>query len=202
MKRRTALIASLLISAAAVSGCARPGSGGNWVTILDDKTFANWDQIGNGNWRVENGEVVGDKGKAGFLVSRRTYKDFMIRATFWVSDDANSGIFIRGEDQKSMTGKNAYEVNIFDKRPDPTYGTGAIVDTAKAGTVLKTGGKWNEYEITARGDTLTVTLNGVRTVDAVRDGKHTSGYIGIQSDGGVVKFKKVEIRDLSYQMFK
>ncbi len=34
----------------------------------------------------------------------------------------------------------------------------------------KAGGKWNTYEITAKGSHLTVDLNGVRTADAV-DGK-------------------------------
>jgi hypothetical protein len=31
---------------------------------------------------------------------------------------------------------SAYEVNIFDTRRDPSFGTGAIVDVAKAATVL------------------------------------------------------------------
>jgi hypothetical protein len=53
-------------------------------------------------------------------------------------------------------------VNIFDKRPDPTYGTGAIVDVAKVDPMPKAGGKWNTYEITAKGSQLTVVLNGRR----------------------------------------
>ena len=197
MQRRTALITALLVSAAALTGCNSMGnSGGGWTSLIKGNSTAGWSQIGAGNWRAEDGMLVGDKGKAGFLVSDRTYKDFTIRAEFWVSDDANSGIFIRGEDQKSMTGKNAYEVNIFDRRPDPTYGTGAIVNTAKAEVVLKAGGKWNTYEITAKGDTFLVTLNGVVTVNNVRNGDHSAGYIGLQSDGGTVKFRKIEIKEL------
>src|SRR5262249_61194248 len=119
-----------------------------------------------------------------------------IRAEFWVSDDANSGVFIRCTDPAKVDSKTAYEVNIFDQRPDPSYGTGAIVDTAKAATVLKTGGKWNTYEIVAKGPKFTVTLNGERTVDGAEDSKHSNGQIALQYGAGVVKFRKVQIRPL------
>ncbi|HEX4326576.1 MAG TPA: DUF1080 domain-containing protein [Burkholderiales bacterium] len=195
MQRRTALLAGLLVSAAALTGCNSMGNSG-WTSLMKGNSLDGWSQIGAGNWHATDGMFVGEKGKAGFLVSDHKYKDFMIRAEFWVSDDANSGIFIRGQDQKSMTGKNAYEVNIFDRRPDPTYGTGAIVNTAKAEVVLKAGGKWNTYEITAKGDTFLITLNGVVTVNNVHNGDHSMGYIGLQSDGGTVKFRKFEIKEL------
>jgi len=55
-------------------------------------------------------------------------------------------------------------VNIYDKRPEPSYGTGAIVDVAKVSPMPKAGGQWNVYEITAKGPQLIVTLNGNRTV--------------------------------------
>ena len=80
-----------------------------------------------------------------------SYTDFQITADFWVTDDANSGVFIRCEDPKTINAMNAYEVNIFDKRPDQTYRTGAIVDVAKPLSVVNTGGKWNTIDITARG---------------------------------------------------
>jgi hypothetical protein len=36
-----------------------------------------------------------------------------------------------GARSKTISATNAYEVNIFDKRPDPSYRTGAIVNVAK-----------------------------------------------------------------------
>jgi hypothetical protein len=92
-------------------------------------------------------------------------------------------------------------VNIFDRRPDPTYGTGAIVNVAKVDPMPKAGGKWNTYEITAKGAQLTAVLNGVKTAEGTDD-KHKEGHIGLQygpgvpKEGGVVKFRKVEIRPL------
>ena len=81
--------------------------------------------------------------------------------------------------------KLCYEVNIFDKRPDPTYGTGAIVDIAKVEPMPKAGGKWNTYEITAKGPHLVVVLNGQKTVD-VQDSKLASGPFALQYGSGVL----------------
>jgi hypothetical protein len=60
----------------------------------------------------------------------------------------------------------------------------------------KAGGKWNVYAITAKGATFTVTLNGEKTVDAAHDARHASGNIALQYGAGIVKFRKVQIREL------
>jgi hypothetical protein len=158
----------------------------------------NWNRIGSSNWAVVDGVVQADKraGKeAGFLVSKNSYKDFQIRAEFWVSDDANSGIFMRCQNPKQITDKSCYEANIFDKRPDPSYGTGAIVHIATVSPMPKAGGRWNTYEITAKGTRLILTLNGARTVD-IQDNKFANGPIALQYGAGVVKFRKVRIKPL------
>ncbi len=167
----------------------------NWVTLLDGRSMDGWSPIGDANWTVTDGVVWANKGN-GYLVSKNTYTNFEIRAEFWADADCNSGIFIRCSDPTKIDAKNAYEVNIFDKRPDPTYGTGAIVDVAKPAKMLKAADKWNNYDIVARGDRFTVTLNGVRTIDGARDARHASGWIGLQSAGGTIKFRKVEIRTI------
>ena len=104
-------------------------------------------------------------------------------------------MFIRCSDPKEVTAVNAYEVNIFDKRPDPSYGTGAIVDVGKVDPMPKAAGKWNTYEITAQGPHFVVVLNGQKTADA-QDSKHASGPIALQYGSGVVKFRKVQIKPL------
>ena len=86
-------------------------------------------------------------------------------------------------------------VNVYDKRPDQTYATGAIVDVAKPVTPMKAGGKWNTLDITAQGSHLVVVLNGTKTVD-VQDTKHGRGPIGLQYGAGVVKFRSVQIKAL------
>jgi hypothetical protein len=182
-------------------------AGAGWVTLFDGKNLDNFDKVGDANWRIEDGAVVADKGN-GFLVTKNAYTDYQIRAEFWVDSDANSGIFIRCTDPGKIGAANAYEVNIWDTRPDPSYGTGAIVNLAKVDPMPKAGGKWNVYEITAKGSAFTVTLNGQKTADGVQDAKFGTGRIalqhglgvkdanGVENDKGVVKFRKVEIKPL------
>ncbi|HZT89611.1 MAG TPA: DUF1080 domain-containing protein [Stellaceae bacterium] len=176
-------------------------TGVGWTVLFDGKNLDNWNQIGDANWKLEDGSVVANRGN-GFLVSKNSYGDFQLRAEFWVDEDANSGIFIRCEDPQKVAGATAYEVNIFDKRPDPSYGTGAIVNHAKVDPMPKAAGKWNTYEITARGSHFVVMLNGVKTAEA-DDPAHKTGHIALQhglgvdkNDKGVVKFRRVEIKTL------
>ena len=101
-----------------------------WTTLFDGKSLAAFNTIGDANWRLMDGLVQADKGN-GYLVTKSSYGDFQLKVEFWVDDDANSGVFLRCENPQQITAMNAYEVNIYDKRPDQTYATGAIVDVAK-----------------------------------------------------------------------
>src|SRR5580704_2580182 len=169
MKRWSAIaVAFLLVGFAAFSISHRASAADGWVTLFDGKNLDNFNQIGNANWHLEDGSVVADKGN-GFLVTKNTYTDYQIRAEFWIDGDANSGIFIRCTDPEKVGSGTAYEVNIWDARPDPSYGTGAIVNVGKVDPMPHAAGKWNVYEVTAKGSTFTVTLNGQKTVDGAQD---------------------------------
>ena len=166
-----------------------------FINLIDGQSLNGWSIIGNGSWVVGNGIVEGNKAM-GFLVSDQSYKNFVIRAEFWANEDANSGIFLRCQDRTKVTSDNAYEVNIFDKRPDQNYATGAIVDVAKVNPVPKAAGKWNTFEITASDSHFKVVMNGVVTVADGQDSKFTEGPIALQSAGGIVKFRKLQIKPL------
>ena len=189
MKVASAIALGLLLTSLA-AGQAAAG----WTTIFNGTSLNGWNAIGNANWKLGGGMVQADMG-SGFLVSAASYGDFELKAELWVDDDANSGVFIRCSDAKEVTAANAYEVNIFDKRPDQAYRTGAIVDVAKPTSQINAAGKWNTLEITAQGQHLTVTLNGAKTAD-VQDKAHAQGFIALQYGAGVVKFRNVQIRRL------
>ena len=195
MKR---LVLITFASAAALVGCATGGSAG-WTTLVDgSKGMDNFNVVGEADWAAVDGAIQATKGgkTPSYLVTKTSYKDFVIRVEFWASDNANSGVFLRCQNPSEIGDESCYEANIFDQRPDPTYGTGAIVKVAKAPDPMpKAGGKWNTYEITAQGTHLVLMLNGVKTVD-VQDSKLASGPIGLQWGAGTIKFRKVEIRSL------
>jgi hypothetical protein len=192
--KSTALCLAVYALSVSISGSMVSAQGSGWTTLLDGSSLKGWNVVGDANWEVVDKVVQANKG-TGFLVTPAQYGDFQITADFWVTDDANSGVFIRCEDPKTINAMNAYEVNIYDKRPDQTYRTGAIVDVAKPASVIMTGGKWNTIDITAKGTQMTVLINGMKMVD-VKDSKHAKGAIALQYGAGTVKFRNVRVRTL------
>lgn len=195
--RRNFLGIGLAVAGAGLVGCAGSGSGPGWVTVVDGTRIPEgWKQLGEGNWSIVEGTLQGTNGKAGYLVSPESYTDFEIRVEFWNDPPGNSGIFVRCQDPNKVGSATSYEVNIWDTRPEPRYGTGAIVDFAAVATPYpKSANRWNVMEIVARGDRIVVTLNGQQTVDMVNN-KWSKGPFALQSAGGTIRFRKVEIRRL------
>ncbi len=201
MKRFLMGVVSLFL----IGGCTMMSTGGGGTALIDGpKGLDNWIRVGDANWRVEDGAIVADKGKGGFLLSKNSYKDFHISAEFWADHTTNSGIFMRisGPDPTKITAKNSYEVNIYDQRPEPKYGTGAIVDFAAVSPMPKAGGKWNTFEITAKGPELIVLFNGVQTVN-IKHSEFSQGPFALQfgngpkdAPGGVIKWRKVQVKEL------
>jgi len=191
----------LLVSAFTLTHFAPQASGQTgpgWVTLLDGENMGDWNRVDEANWRLEDGAAVADEKAsqgAAYLVTKTSYKDFQLYVEFWASHDANSGIFIRCSNPETISANTCYEINIYDERKDPTYGTGAIVNFVEVNPMPKAGGKWNTFEITAKGREFVVMLNGQKTVD-YRNGLFTEGPIALQYGAGVMKFRKVAIKPL------
>jgi len=203
MKRWSVIVAAAFIVAAGLllraGNQAAAQSDPGWISLFDGETLYNWNPIGTANWRLEGGAIVADNGN-GFLVSKDEYKDFDLRVEFWIEAKTNSGVFIHCTDPTQVGGKTAYEVNIWDTRPEQKYGTGAIVGVAAVDPMPHAAGRWNVYEISVRGNKFFVTLNGQKTVDGAVSDKFAKGHIalqhgkGVTDESGIVKFRKVEIR--------
>lgn len=189
IQRRSVLLG---LTAAAAAWPASAGNG--FRPLFNRRDLDGWTVIGNANWSVRQGVLSADQGEMSFLLSRDSFRDFDLRVEVWISPEANSGVFIRCANRASITPATAYEVNVFDARPDPTYGTGAIVDVAAVSPMPRAANRWSLMDISARGDGLSVVFNGRKTVDAVRDAAHAEGPIALQYGSGLVRFRKVEIR--------
>jgi hypothetical protein len=189
-----------VMAGALLAGCGSMGMGGGAWTPLVNGTqgLENFNRVGTANWSAADGAIQATAGGPGaaYLVTKVPYRDFQIRAEFWASDDANSGIFARCQNPAVITDESCYEVNIFDQRPDPTYATGSIVKFAAVRQPPpKAGGKWNTFDVTMKGDHLVVIFNGEKTIDH-RDSKFTQGPIALQWGRGTIRWRKVEIRPL------
>lgn len=193
--RYAALVTVAMIGLSSMAPGSPAAAQDGWTTLFDGTTLTGWNRLGDANWQIVDGAVQATRGAASFLVTPNAYGDFQLTLEVWASPDANSGVFIRCQDPKNIAATNAYEVNIFDTRPDPTYRTGSIVDVAKPMVNIDAGGRWNTFDITARGTKLTVIMNGQKTVE-VDHKAFARGPIALQYGAGTVRFRNVRIRTL------
>jgi hypothetical protein len=201
MKNRIASAFLALVLGVAVAACAhRAGDG--WITLIDgDKGMENWTQSGTkANWRAEGGAIQADKGTgkgASVLVSQKSFKDFELYVEFWAADETNSGVYLRAPNPSTVnTASGAYEVQIWDQNPNKLYTTGSLVNVASVQPIHKAGGKWNTFEVFARGAEITVKMNGVVTVSTQNGPNTGAGRFGIQFNGGPIKVRKLQVREL------
>ena len=59
----------------------------------------------------------------------------------------------------------------------------------------KAAGKWNTYEVTAKGRNITVTLNGKETAK-LNNGMFEEGPFTLQYGSGVLKVRKLAVKRL------
>jgi cytochrome c len=98
--------------------------------------------------------------------------------------------------------RHGHEIQILDN-PDAgeTRGTGSIyayADAPKASEAVNPPGEWNTYEITVKGDTYTVILNGKEILewDSPTERHGREGYVGLQNhdDNSPVRFRNIRVK--------
>jgi hypothetical protein len=126
--------------------------------------------------------------------------------------DSDSGIFLRGKaSSKGQVNIWCWPIGsgeVYGYRMDknmPPEVRAAVTPRTQADKPV---GQWNEFEITLRGDRLTVVLNGKTVIENARlPGLPTRGAIGLQHHGGykdskytgppaLVQFRNIRIKPL------
>ena len=200
MKRLPGIATVSLAIMLATAGCTSYAPSHGWEALIDGSNgMENWNTTGGANWHAADGSIQADKSTtkgASILVSKKSYKNFELYAEFWAGDDTNSGIYLRAMNPANIsTATGAYEVQIWDKNPNPAYSTGSLVNTAMVSPIYKAAGRWNTFEIYANGPQITVKFNGVVTVNT-QDSRFPEGRIGVQFNGGPIKFRKLLVKEL------
>jgi len=178
-----------------------------------------WQMAGLGGFMELGANIIETVDGIGLLwYTREQFGDFILRVDWRATyRDDNSGIFLRfpalGNSDPANDWKVAvdqgYEIQIDDtgKNPDvnpptfndPLHVTGSIYKLAPATKVAsKPLGQWNAYEITAKGNDITVVLNG-QLVSSLKNGNRPKkGYIGLQNHhgGSRVQFRNIRIQSL------
>jgi hypothetical protein len=164
--------------------------------LFNGKNLDEWIVDTPGLWRVENGVIIGKSPGLkynDFLRTKRQYRNFVLKATFRMIDESgkgNSGIQFRS---KPMEG--SHEVIGYQADMGQHY-WGCLYDESRRKIVLVEASKdalatlkkdgWNEYTISARGNRITLELNGVKSVEWVEKDPSVeqSGFIALQLHSG------------------
>ena len=99
-----------------------------------------------------------------------------------------------------------YEIQIDDtgfnpdtqSKNDALHQTGAVYTFAASSKIAsRPAGQWNTFEIQAKGDRITVNLNGQPVTDFKVDGSRpAAGHIGLQNHTGKVQFRNILVQSL------
>ena len=200
--RFASFVAALLLTS---SGSALAEDDG-FQSLFDGKTTKGWHKPFDwGKVWVEDGMILLQGDKKFFLVTDKTYGDFVLEAEVNVPVGGNSGIQFRSHYQRNKLWGYQAEVDTSDRK-----WSGGLYDEARrawlnplkdkpeAQAAFKNG-QWNKYRIEAVGDRLRIWVNGVLTTD-FRDKADASGYIALQHHGEagkVYRFRNVRIKEVT-----
>ena len=180
--------------------------------LFDGKSLNGWSVQNHGQFSAKGGVITLDRG-LGWLRSDEIFADFALLLEFrFLEKGANSGIFVRTAASSQANDKgypdNGYQIQCMDtftgSQPLGSlilYGAPPIEDHIDRDAIQRAYRPtlaWNLFEITCRGETLSVKLNGIEVTTATGI-KNLRGHIGIQGEMGLLEFRRIEITSLPAQ---
>lgn len=166
-------------------------------------------------WSVQDGLLICKGEPQGYLCTKRSFTDFKATVEWrWAPDKkpGNSGVLLRLPKEDRMLPR-CYEAQLMNGSAGdivafhglPVAGAedrtkriaghklgGDLIAIKKAKAAEKPPGEWNRYEIELKGDRLVLTVNG-EVVNEASGCAVAPGRIALQSEGGEIHFRKVEI---------
>lgn len=208
------LTLALVVIAVLVSSSFRNKDKG-WVDLFDGKTLNGWtNPYDRGEARVVDGEIHLTSNDKFFLVTEKTYADFIFEGEVKLPEgQSNSGFMFRAHVKPNKVYGYQAEVDASDRA-----WSGGLYDEARRGWLNplkpndspsadafreKTKGSfkrydWNTYRIRAEGAHLQIWVNDVLCTDYTDD-MDAEGHIAIQhhgEDGQVYSFRNLRIKEL------
>jgi len=193
-------------------GCTTVGQGSDagFVDLFNGRDLTGWCIVGNAEgFQVENGIIHSDSGSgAHWMYYDQSYGDFVLRVEWRVSERGNSGVFLRAP-KEGNPWETGWEVQISCEEPrrDDSHCTGALYAyVAVDPRPDETPGQWRVYEITCRGNNVSVVVDGQEvcrveqsTLEQTKD-KPLVGFVGVQDshgpEGTWVEYRKIQIKAL------
>lgn len=169
------------------------------------------------NYEIKDGVLVCKPGKGGTIFTKEEYSDFVARLEFKTPPGGNNGLALRYPGNGDTAYAGMCELQVLDDNYDKVKGK---IDPRQAhgsayGMVAAQRGyhhpvnEWNFQEVTVKGSTIKVELNGTVILDAdlskvteymgktAHPGKdRKSGHFGFAGHNDPVAFRNVQIRKL------
>ncbi|MCE9606423.1 MAG: DUF1080 domain-containing protein [Planctomycetia bacterium] len=186
-----------------------------FAPIFDGKSFDGW-KGPTENYDIVEGAVRCKPSKGGTIYRDEELTDFVARVEFKLPAGGNNGLAIRypGTGDTAYVGMTELQV-LDDSSPkyaklDPRQVHGSAYGMAPAVKgYQRPVGEWNFQEVTVKGSTIKVELNGSVILDAdlstiteymgksPHPGKErTSGFFGFAGHGDAVEFRNVSVKKL------
>lgn len=163
------------------------------TTSLFQENSDDWETFGTAKWQFSKGVLKGSINEGeGFLMTKKSFTNFMLELEFKPDSTINSGVFIRCVN-KELSATDCHEINIWDLHPNQDFRTGAIVSKVVPKNYVETINKWNTYRIKANGNQIKVWVNNRITADSSFT-TPLSGYIALQAMGnGEISFRNIKL---------
>jgi hypothetical protein len=186
-----------------------------FTSLFNGKDLAGWTGAAD-NYEVVDGAIQCKAGKGGVLHTAEEYSDFVVRLEFKVPAGGNNGLAIRYPGQGDTAYTGMCELQVLDNEAekyaklDPRQYHGSAYGMAPAHRgYQRPVGEWNYQEVTVKGSTIKVELNGSVILDTdlskvteYAGGKEhpgktlTKGFFGFAGHGDAVAFRKIAIKKL------
>jgi hypothetical protein len=186
-----------------------------FVSVFNGKDFEGWAGPVS-EYEVKDGAIVCRPKKGGTIFTKDEYSDFVARVEFKLPPGGNNGLAIRYPGQGDTAYVGMCEVQVLDDtdpkyaKLDPRQYCGSVYGIVPAYRGhLRPVGEWNFEEVTVKGSTIKVELNGALIVDAdvskvnqyMANSPHpgkdrTSGHFGFAGHNDPVAFRNISIKKL------
>ena len=193
---------------------AKHGEDG-FAPVFNGKDFEGWAGPVQ-NYEVKDGAIVCKPHKGGTIYTKEEYGDFAVRFEVKIPAGGNNGLAIRYPGSGDTAYVGMCELQVLDN-PSPRYakldkrqyhGSAYGMVAAHRG-FLRPAGQWNFQEVTVKGSTIRVELNGTVILDTdlakvtqhmgnrPHPGKERkSGHFGFAGHSDPVEFRNVRIKKL------
>ncbi len=190
---------------------------GGWVDITPASDLNGWTVLTlpaggaahqPSQWKVDSktGSIICEgNGGHEWLRYDRELKDFILHVEWRFTPieagkGYNSGVFVRS----SSDGKVWHQAQVGSGSGGFLFGDTLVNGEAKrvnlrASSIsdrVKTAGEWNTYEVTGRGNHLTLWTNGIVTSE-MSNCEVLQGYVGLEAEGYLIEFRNLKLKELS-----